>query len=133
MKEISKTTNSILVVYVRKARIMENTMGHECCKTGAVPMKSMFLWNVVPWCLEAFVLSKFCCTAGFVMQFTENMHLKNTMGLNTNGYLAATQRTHATHSTKVLPNTRFEVAFSNLIPIAFMLCALPYQTDTFYD
>jgi len=50
---------------------MENTMGHECCKIGAVPMKSMFLSNVVPWCSEAFVLTKFCCTAGFVIQFTE--------------------------------------------------------------
>jgi len=27
------------------------------------------------------------------------------MDLNTNGYLAATQKTNATHSTKVLPNT----------------------------
>ena len=35
------------------------------------------------------------------------------MDLSTNGYLAATQRTNATHSTKVLPNTRFEVAFSS--------------------
>ena len=95
----------IQVIYVRKAKIMENTMGHECCKIGPVPMKSMFLWNVIPWCLEAFVLSKFCCTAGFVIQFTENMHFRTTMDLSTNGYLAATQRTNATHSTKVLPNT----------------------------
>ena len=95
----------ILVIYVRKAKIMENTMGHECCKIGAVPMKSMFLWNVVPWCLEAFVLRKFGCTAGFVIQFTENMHFRTTMDLSTNGYLAATQRTNATHSTKVFPNT----------------------------
>ena len=34
-------------------------------------MKSMFLWNVVPWCLEAFVSSKFCCTAGFVIIYGE--------------------------------------------------------------
>ena len=68
---------------------MENTMGHECCKTGAVPMKSMFLRNVVPWCLEAFVLSKFCCTAGFVIQITEKYAFEE-MDLSTNGYLAAT-------------------------------------------
>ena len=59
---------------------MENTMGHECCKIGAVPMKSMFVWNVVPWCLEAFVLSKFCCTAGFVIQFTEKYTLEEYNG-----------------------------------------------------
>ena len=54
--------NNKFLFFVRKAKIMENTMWHECCKIGSVPMTSMFLWYVVPWCLEAFVLSKFCYT-----------------------------------------------------------------------
>ena len=36
--------NNILVIYVRKAKIMEHTMGHQCCKIGPVPMKSMFFF-----------------------------------------------------------------------------------------
>ena len=61
---------------------MENTMGHECCKIRPVPVKPMFffLMTFVPWCLEAFVLSKFCCTAGFVIQFTEKYTLEEYNG-----------------------------------------------------
>ena len=57
---------------------MENTMGHECNKIGAVPMKSAFSFYMkcCSWCFEAFVLSKFCCTASFVIQFTEKYTLE---------------------------------------------------------
>ena len=60
---------SILVFSVRKARkakIMENTLRHECRNTGTVPMKSNILWNCVSWGLEVRFFNKWC-TAGFAL------------------------------------------------------------------
>ena len=52
------------------------------------------------------------------------------MDLSTNGYLAATQRTNATHSAKVLPtNTRFEVVFFKIDPhcVYVVACAVSHK------
>ena len=51
-QEINENNISLLR-FVRKAKIMENTLPHECRNTGTVPMKSNILWNCVSWGLEA--------------------------------------------------------------------------------
>ena len=44
--------------------------------------------------------------SGFCATTYGEIYLKNTTDLGTNGCLATTQRTNATHSTKVLPNSK---------------------------
>ena len=65
----------ILVIYVRKAKIMENTMGHECCKIGPVPMKSMFFMKCCSMVFGGFCFKQILLYSGFCDTIYGEIHI----------------------------------------------------------